>query len=50
MPDLVNRLADEVVSRIRELGFAEPNRTVIGALLEMAYLGTLRSEVGRFVK
>lgn len=50
MPDLVNRLADEVVSRIRKLGFDDPSRTVVGALLEMAYLGTLRSEEGRFVK
>jgi hypothetical protein len=50
MPDLVGRLAHEVASRIRELGFAEPNRQVVGTLLEMAYLGTLRSEEGQFVK
>lgn len=50
MPDLVNRLAREVTSRIRELGFDEPERKVVGTLLEMAYLGTLRSEEGRFVK
>jgi hypothetical protein len=50
MPDLVNQLAHEVASRIRELGFDEPNRQVIGILLEMAYLGTLRSEEGQFVK
>lgn len=50
MPDLVDRLAHEVASRIRALGFDEPNRRVIGTLLEMAYLGTLRSEEGRFVK
>ena len=48
MPDLVNRLAHVVTSRIRELGFDEPNHRVIGNLLEMAYLGTLRSEEGRF--
>ena len=50
MPDLVDRLAHQVASRIRELGFDEPNRRVIGTLLEMAYLGTMRSEEGRFVK
>jgi hypothetical protein len=50
MPDLVDRLAYEVASRIRELGFNEPNRRVVGTLLEVAYLGTLRSEEGRFVK
>jgi hypothetical protein len=50
MPDLVDRLAHEVASRIRELGFDEPNRRVVGTLLELAYLGTLRSEEGRFVK
>jgi Probable sensor domain DACNV len=50
MPDLVDRLAHEVASRIRELGFDEPNRRVVATLLEMAYLGTLRSEEGRFVK
>lgn len=50
MPDLVNQLADVVASRIRELGFSEPHRRVVGNLLEMAYLGTLRSEEGRFVK
>ncbi|MGE3344152.1 MAG: putative sensor domain DACNV-containing protein [Vicinamibacterales bacterium] len=50
MPDWVNRLADQVAARIRELGFDEPNRRVIGSLLETAYLGTLRSEEGRFVR
>jgi hypothetical protein len=50
MPDLVDRLAREVASRIIALGFDEPNRRVIATLLEMAYLGTLRSEEGRFVK
>jgi hypothetical protein len=35
---------------MRDLGFDEPNRQVVGTLLEMAYLGTLRSEEGRFVK
>jgi hypothetical protein len=50
MPDLVNQLATVVASRIRRLGFADPNRKVIGTLLEMAYLATLRSEEGRFVR
>jgi sensor domain DACNV-containing protein len=50
MPDLVNRLAHLVASRIRELGFNEPKRGVIDSLLEIVYLGTLRSEEGRFVK
>lgn len=50
MPDLVDRLAHQVASRIRQLGFKEPNRQVVGTLLEMAYLGTMRSEEGRFVK
>lgn len=50
MPDLVDRLASEVASRIRKLGFDEPDRRVVGALLEMAYLGTMRSEEGRFVR
>jgi hypothetical protein len=50
MPDLVDRLASEVTSRMRKLGFHEPTRKVIGTLLELAYLGTLRSEEGRFVK
>jgi hypothetical protein len=50
MPDLVDKLANEVASRIRELGFDEPNHRVVGTLLEMAYLGTLRSEEGKFVK
>ena len=34
----------------RKLGFDEPNRRLTGTLLELAYLGTLRSEEGRFVK
>jgi hypothetical protein len=50
MPDLVDRLAHEVASRMRALGFDEPNRQVVGTLLEVAYQGTLRSEEGRFVK
>jgi hypothetical protein len=50
MPDLVSRLAHEVAIRIRTLGFDEPKRQVVGALLEMAYLGTMRSEEGRLVK
>ena len=50
MPDLVDRLAREVATRMRNLGFDEPNRQVVGTLLEMAYLGTLRREEGRFVK
>ena len=50
MPDIVNRLAREVASRIRKLGFDEPDRRVIGTILEMVYLGTMRSEEGRFVK
>src|SRR5438876_3860795 len=50
MPDLLDRLAREVASRIRQLGLIEPNRRVVGTLLELAYLGTLRSEEGRFVK
>ncbi len=50
MPDLVDQLAHEVASRIRKLGFDEPNRRLIGTLFELAYLGTLRSEEGRFVK
>jgi len=50
MPDLVDRLAHQIASRIRELGLDEPNRRIVGTLLEMAYLGTLRSEEGRFVK
>jgi hypothetical protein len=50
MPDLVEQLADVVTSRIRALGFSGPSRQVIGDLLEIAYLGTLRSEEGRFVK
>jgi hypothetical protein len=50
MPDLVDQLAHQVASRIRELGFGEPNRQVVSTLLEMAYLGTLRREEGRFVR
>ena len=50
MPGLVDRLAHQVASRVRALKFREPNRQTIGALLEMAYLGTLRSEEGRFVR
>src|SRR5437763_17063460 len=49
MPDLVDQLAREVTSRIRELGFDEPNRRVVGIVLEIAYLATLRSEEGKFV-
>ncbi len=50
MPDLVARLARQVASRIRQLGLDEPNGRVVAALLEVAYLGTMRSEEGRFVK
>ncbi|MGF6310021.1 hypothetical protein ABIB82_003354 [Bradyrhizobium sp. i1.8.4] len=50
MPDLVDQLAHQVTSKIRKLGFDEPNHQVVFALLEMAYLGTMRSEEGRFVK
>jgi hypothetical protein len=47
---LVARLTKEVSSKIQKLGFREPSRRVLGNLLEMAYLGTLRSEEGRFVR
>ena len=50
MPDLVDRLAQQLASRLRELGFDEPNRRVVGTLLEMVYLGTLRSEEGQLIK
>ena len=30
MPDLVDRLAHEVASKIRKLGFDEPDRRVVG--------------------
>jgi hypothetical protein len=50
MPDLVDQLAHETASRIRKLGFDEPNYRQIHTLLELAYLGTLRSEEGRLVK
>lgn len=50
MPDLVDRLADEVAFRLRGLAFSEPTRPVVGSLLEIAYLATLRSEEGRFVR
>jgi len=50
MPDLVAQLASRVGSRIRKLGLDEPSPRVIRALLEMAYLGTLRSEEGQFVR
>ncbi len=50
MPDFIDQLAHEVTSRIRDLGFDDPNRRVVGALFELAYLGTLRREEGQFVK
>ena len=50
MPDLVAQLAHEVASRIRQLGFDEPNRQIVGTLLEMAYLASMRREEGQFVK
>lgn len=50
MPDLVDQLAHQIAHRLRKLGFDEPNRRLIGTLLELAYLGTLRSEEGRFVQ
>jgi hypothetical protein len=50
MADLVAKLASQVGSRIRELGFDEPSPRMVGDLLELAYLGTLRSEEGQFVR
>ena len=50
MPDLVDQLAREVTARIRELGLDQPDQRVVGLLLEIAYLGTMRSEEGRLVK
>src|SRR5687767_9767227 len=50
MPDLVDGLASTVAARLRKLGFTEPRRSVVASLLRMAYLATLKTEEGRFVR
>lgn len=50
MPDIVDGLASTVAARLRKLGFAEPRRAVVASLLRMAYLASLKTEEGRFVR
>lgn len=50
MPDLVDDLASTVAARLRKLGFAEPRRVVVTSLLRMAFLASLKTEEGRFVR
>jgi hypothetical protein len=50
MPDLVDELASTVAARLRKLGFAQPRRPVVASLLRMAYLASLKTEEGRFVR
>ena len=40
----------KVGSKLRRLGYSLPNAATIGALLRTAYLATLRTEEGRFVR
>ncbi len=40
----------KVGSKLRELGYSSPNPSTLGALLTTAYLATLRTEEGRFIR
>ncbi len=40
----------KVGSKLRELGYSSPTLSALGALLRTAYLATLRTEEGRFVR
>lgn len=39
-----------VGSKLRQLGYSSPNAATIGELLRIAYLATMRTEEGRFVR
>jgi len=48
--DSLDRLASIVVSKLGVAGVSSPRKSVIRALLEKAYLASLRTEEGRFVR
>lgn len=50
MANLLDSLTRIVASKLRVLGFASPRAEVISALLNQAYLASLRTEEGRFVR
>jgi hypothetical protein len=50
MPDLIDRLGDQVYERLRGLGFGSPKRALLDSLLRLAYQATLKTEEGRFVR
>lgn len=50
MTNSLERFTQTVRRKLVELGFASPNKTVLGEILEIAHLATLRTEEGRFVR
>jgi hypothetical protein len=50
MTDRVQQLSRALTPRLRALGHANPNAATLYALLHTAYLASLRTEEGRFVK
>ena len=50
MPDLVDQLARRVAATIGALGFSEPNAAVVQSLIQTAFLASLKTEEGRFVR
>jgi hypothetical protein len=47
---LLDNFSDIVRRKLRILGFSAPSLNVVRTLVEIAYLGTLRTEEGRFVR
>jgi len=50
MLDLINKLARVVAPRIRAFGYTHPTVTTLEALLRTAYLSSLHTEEGRFIR
>jgi hypothetical protein len=50
MAALLERLAREVDRKLKAFGYAKPNSSVIDLLFETAYLASLKTEEGRFVR
>lgn len=47
---LLDHFSEVVRRKLRILGFSSPSLTVVRTVVEIAYLGTLRTEEGRFVR
>jgi hypothetical protein len=50
MTDRVQQLTQALKPRLRAFGYSNPTEATLYALLQSAYLASLRTEEGRFVK